>query len=202
MLFALSAGLFFTKAVKYYSISNLQNENRATWNENRVTWQDEDFSCGKPKKSLFSDEYIIVDNPLCKYSASLREIPALSYSELVSNPKIYDHQIIRVKGRYEIEPDDPHLWKSRLYMRCDTGKKECPLEFNSPWDSRLTSKLYSFIRTKGSNTNTIEVSLIIEFLDASNNPGALEINDNNPLQMTVLHVEEMKVLQPKLKLKR
>lgn len=195
LLLAFSIGIFITKvATDYLFYLNLQKEVR-------VTWQDEESSCGKPSKISFShsDESIIIDNPLCNYSADLHEIPTVSYSELAGNPKFYDQKIVRVKGRYRMEFKDPNDSSafpfpdnSRFYMKSDSPSGERPLEYNSPWNFDTIKRLRDFIELNAPETNSAEVSLIIEFLDASDNPSVLEISNNNPLQMLVLHVEEMK----------
>ncbi len=81
---------------------------------------------------------------------------------------------------------------ARLYMKSDSPSGERPLEYNSPWDFDITKKLRDFIKSNSSETNSAEVSLIIEFLDVSDNRTVLEITNNNPLQMIILHIEEMK----------
>lgn len=176
---------------------NLQNEILVNSPDNQyfysgVRWQDEEHPCGKPRKSMFSegDEYII-DHPLCNYSADLHEVPTVSYSELAQNPKFYDQKIVRVKGRFQKDfysnatPDN-----SKLYMKADSPSGEQPLEFNSSWSG--SRKLSNFIELNSPETNSAEVSLIIKFLDCSDNPAVLEINNNNLLQMIILEIEEMK----------
>ncbi|MCY7348721.1 MAG: hypothetical protein LH614_21225 [Pyrinomonadaceae bacterium] len=194
MLFAIVIGIFLNKFItSYFLFSNLQNEVR-------VTWQDEEYSCGKPSKISFShsDESIIIDNPLCNYSADLHEVPTVSYSELARNPKNYDQKIVRVKGRYQMDFIHSDSWNrnfadsARLYMKSDSPSGERPLEYNSPWDFDITKKLRNFIELNSPETNSAEVSLIIEFLDVSDNPSVLENTNNNPLQMLILHIEEMK----------
>ena len=192
MLFAVMMGILLTKLISpYFYFNSLQNEVG-------VTWQDSESSCGKPKKSSFSDEFVIIDNPLCSYSSDLHEIPTVTYSDLAQNPKSYDQKIIRVKGRYKMDFDNPDSWNlnvvnsARLYMKSDSPSGESPLEYNSPWNFEIIKKLSTFIELNSPKTNSAEVSLIIEFLDVSDNPSVLELTNNNPLQMLVLHVEEMK----------
>jgi hypothetical protein len=187
MLFALSISVFLTKFISpYFHFYNLRNEVF-------ITWQDEESKCGKPRKSLFSDELIVIDNPLCNYSADLHEIPTVSYAELTENPKYYDQKIVRVKGRFYSELEDE--FNSRLYMKLGNqfAQKHIGAGY---WSFNDSAKLCKFIDTNASDTNSADVTLIIQFLDASDNPSAIEHNDNSPFLMTILHVEEIKVILP------
>jgi len=193
MLFTFCVGTSISEGIKLYlSYLNVQNEITVVPKFMiGKTWQDDEQSCGKPQKSFFSDELVIIDNPLCSYSADLHEIPTVTYSELSQNPKLYDRKIIRVKGRYFIENDDPQLWNSRLFLMSDDGINSIPIEFNSTWNFDITTKLYNFIRSNAPNTNTVEVSLIIEFLNVSYNTDAMKT-----FRMIILHVEEMNAYMP------
>jgi len=194
ILFAFGIGVYLTRNISTYFIYPNLKGNEYLYNG--TTWQDEESSCGKPSKSIrFNVEAApIIDNPLCRYSANLHEIPTVDYDELARFPAFYNEKIIRVKGRFNIELNDPYLGKSRLFMMSHNSSQEQPIEFNSPWDWNITTKLRNFIETNAMQTKSANVSLIITFLDASDNPAVLEISNNNPLQMCVLHIEEMKVV--------
>lgn len=182
MLFALGISVFLTKFITaYFRFSNLQNEVR-------ITWQDEESKCGKPKKSLFSDELVVIDNPLCSYSADLHEIPTVNYAQLADNPKFYDQKIIRVQGRFYSELED--AFKSRLKMKLNGHM--IPHIRAGYWSLNESVKLCKFIDLNAPDSNRADVTLIIQFLDASDNQSAIDHNDNSPFLMIILHVEEMK----------
>jgi hypothetical protein len=63
-----------------------------------VRWQDRHHPCGEPKE-ISDGDYVVIDNPLCEYSADLIEIPTVSHQRLAQNPGAYDGKIVRVKGR-------------------------------------------------------------------------------------------------------
>jgi len=208
VLFSFVIGVFLTVFVKvYFEYSELNKRAvpETAYNEYLypgVTWQDETGSCGKPKKSLFGDGYVLIDNPLCRYSFNLSEISTISYDDLAKHRMFYDGKIIRLQGRFYMNPrvSSPH--DSRFFMFSDDSGKEMPVEFNSPWDFDLTTKLRNFIEANSPETNSTEVSIIVKFLDVSNNPEVLAISNNNPLHILLLHVEKMKPVVAKQNKKR
>ena len=144
------------------------------------TWQgDNDSYCDRDIK-----------NPLCSYSVDLHEIPTVSLPELAKNPQVYDGKVIRVQGRYYSELED--YFESRLYSLENNEIGQHVLDINGVWNNKVNETLCHFIDINASETNMADVTLVVEFYNASNSPKDLKRNNNNPLQITILRVEEMK----------
>ncbi len=145
------------------------------------TWQgDKDSSCDKD-----------FNNPLCSYSIDLHEIPTVSLSELAKYPQFYNGKVIRVQGRYYSELED--YFDSRLYSISDNKIGEQVLESGGIWSNSINETLCSFIDKNAPETNEADVTIIIEFYYITDDKhGGLKRNHNNPLQFTILRVEEMK----------
>jgi hypothetical protein len=187
ILLTLSVGVWITKGIKsYFLFSDLQDEVR-------VTWQDEESSCGKPRRVFTNSEPTIIDNPLCNYSPDLREVPTISFSELEQNKNFYDDKIVRVQGRFFSEPEDP--FQSRLYI-FSNGSIVGQHVGAGYWNFNISEKLCKFIDLNAPDTNAADVTLIIKFIDASDNPSAVEFNHGSPFLMTILDVEEMHTVLP------
>lgn len=159
----------------------------------RVRWEDERHRCGVPRKILANTDEVVIDNPLCKYSSDLAEIPIVTHRELARNPAAYDGEIVRVKGRFDSNLEDP--FRSRLNPMPEDGAE--PMHIGAGyWSFDVSEILCNFIDRNAAETNSADVTLIIQFIDASDNPSAVAFNDNSPLLMTILDVEEMKPVLP------
>jgi hypothetical protein len=175
-------GYAFYKLISDYSrFVSLQNEVR-------VTWQDDANSCGKPQKSVFGDEWIIIDNPLCSYSSDLNEVSTLELSDFFNNPKLNDGKIIRVEGKYIYNLED--AFKSEFYMHDrKLGQKHFGMGY---WDFDIYNKIGNFINSRKVKSNNVDVTLVIQLIDVTDNPAAMENNGNTPFNITILHIEQMK----------
>lgn len=157
-------------------------------NEVFVKWQDVDGRCGKPAKFLFGDESRIIDNPLCQYSYELSEIPNLELSHFYNHPKSNDGRIIRVKGRFVYNPEN--AFKSEFYMRDkNLGEKHFGIGY---WNDEIYGKIGAFVDSRNVKVNSVDVVSIIQLIDVTDAPTALEHNGNAPFNITILHVEQMK----------
>jgi len=185
MLLSVIVGIFLTKIARaYFLFSELQNEIR-------VTWQDDESSCGKAKIRIIGDEPSIIDNPLCRFSADLSEIPFVNDSELSKNPKFYHMKIIRVQGRFVSELEDE--FKSRFYMKREGGFEEQSIGAGY-WSHDVSAKLCEFIDVIAPDSNSADVTLIIQF-GVIDDPTNKDFNNGSPFYMTILHVEKMTAVQ-------
>lgn len=177
----LLGSVFYKAITDYRSFSSLQNKVE-------VRWQDEDNSCGRPRKSLFNDEWIIIDNPLCDFSADLQEIPSFGLSDFFYDPKLHDGRIIRVNGRYIYDSGD--AFKCKFNMHDETlGEKHLGIGY---WNSEIYTKIGAFVLSRKTNDNTVDVELIIQLIDVTDNPAAMEHNGHTPFNITILQVQKIK----------
>lgn len=178
----------FSVGFIFYKIISDNTRFATLQNEVRVTWQDDEKSCGKPEKSLFSDEWVIIDNPLCSFSLDLHEVPTLELSDFFNNPKLNDGKIIRVKGNYVYNSED--AFKSEFYMQDKIlGEKHFGMGY---WDFKIYNRIGSFFESRKIESKNVDVILIIQLIDVTDNPAAFEHNGNTPFNITILHIEQMK----------
>ncbi|MDQ4119998.1 MAG: hypothetical protein M3209_00840 [Acidobacteriota bacterium] len=163
-LFAFCIGIFVTKMAVAYIFY--------------PTWRSDIDPC-----PYFSN----IKNPLCSYSPDSNEVPTVTLSELVQNPALYDRKIIRVNGRFLSDKEDPH--DSYFYMPDESGVEK-PLGV-SYWSWKVSEKLCKFIDVQAPDSNSADVTLVVQFLDVTNYPAVREANDGSPFVVMVLHVERM-----------
>lgn len=150
------------------------------WPADPVPWPLLDTLCG------VSD----IQNPLCKYSPDLREIPTVDFCDLVRNPQVYDGKTIRIRGNFV--PEDVDSYNANAYLEnpeCGSDNEQIGVAY---WDGHTIQKLMDYL-VFAPGSHRADVVVVGEFEVAKHRNEAL---DNERLFFLILRTEKMSLVAP------
>jgi hypothetical protein len=144
---------------------------------NVPSWQYVDTLCG------ISD----IENPLCAYSPSLREIPNVDFCSLLQKPEIYDGKIIRIQGTLINATGD--LFRARLENQtCNSYETRVSVSY---WNDDTISNIRAFLDTLAPESNRARVTVVGEFIDRAGD--GYETRGQNRFLFIILRTEKISI---------
>jgi hypothetical protein len=152
-----------------------------TWKARHVSsWQYADTLCG----------ISVIENPLCVYSSSLHEIPAVEFCSLVHNPQAYDRRIIRIRGTFFAEVGNSY----NVYLQssaCDGYHERIGANY---WNGDTISNLSNYLDAFAPTSRSAHVTVVGEFIDRTGH--GFETMGGDRFLFIILHTEKISLAFP------